>query len=248
MQANTPDPIPFPSRDNEVAFKPLPTQVFYAPDGGALEFFGDGDTFTVQASVLARQLGYRDAPNMLRHLEDDEKVLVKGYSEMSTHSDQGVWYVTEPGFYKCVGQRNVRLIKDPAIQRAAHAFQRWVFHEVLPQMMRAGLTAEVQSVLAWDWYEVSAQMRQRYGLRMKPNEITKALRSAGWLQSKGCTPKQKYFDYFWHTGTAFYLMPFALAQMVAAIVDTLRAHGDPRAEQYQLEFFSALGLTEPDAA
>jgi anti-repressor protein len=65
----------------------------------------DGDTFRVHAPSLARYLGHHDAIALIRHLPDNEKMQVKGYVLERTPSDQGVWWVTEAGFYRAVGQR-----------------------------------------------------------------------------------------------------------------------------------------------
>lgn len=50
----------------------------------------------------------------LGHFADDEKVLVETGSNLSPDrpvygsvAEQGAWFITEPGFYKVVGQRNV---------------------------------------------------------------------------------------------------------------------------------------------
>lgn len=210
-------------------------EISFAPDGTG--------SFRVYAPLLAKQLGYRDAANMLRFLENDEKALVKGYSEMSTPSDLGVWHVTEPGFYKVVGQRNINLIRDAKVKAAVYRFQRWIFHEVVPQMMRAGQALGPEPGSVWSWDETAAQIRQRYGLDYKPTQLTMGMRAAGWLKSGSCTPKHEYRNHFWHTGTQFLLFPHVLPELVADLVGTMREIGEPQAQQYQLTIFSAGDLT-----
>lgn len=62
--------------------------------------------------------GHREAYNLVRTLDADEKVLVKGSSGLRTPDDQGVWFLTEPGFYKAVG--------DAHLMRAVPLTQVWV--------------------------------------------------------------------------------------------------------------------------
>ncbi len=199
-------------------------------------------SFQVYAPLLAKQLGHRGAHDMIRDLDDDEKALVKGYGNSRTPSDQGVWYVTEPGFYKVVGQRNINLIRDPKIRAAVYRFQRWVFHDVVPTMVRAGEAYGPEPGCIWSWDEVAAQIHQRYGLDYKPTQITAGLRAAGWLKNGSCTPKHEYRNHFWHTGSAYMLFPHVLPELVADLVGTLRDIGEPQAQQYQLTIFSAEDL------
>lgn len=204
--------------------------------------------FRIYAPLLAKQLGHRDAEVMVRSLETDEKLLLKGYANSCTHPDQRVWYVTEPGFYKVVGQRNINLIKDERVRAAVHRFQRWVFHDVLPAMLRAGHTAGPRPGSLWTWDEVASQLRQRYGIDYLPSQITMALRAAGWLKAGSCTPKHSHRNQFWHTGTAYLLYPHMLPELVADLVNTMREIGEPQAQQYQLNIFPALKAIEGGVA
>lgn len=202
---------------------------------------GEG-SFRVYAPLLAKQLGHRSAHDMVRDLDTDEKVLVKGYGNSRTPSEQGVWYVTEPGFYKVVGQRNINLIRDPKTKAAVYRFQRWIFHHVVPAMVRAGEAVGPEPGAVWSWDDVAAQIRQRYGLDYKPAKITMGLRAAGWLKSGSATPKHEYRHHFWHTGTQYLLFPHVLPELVADLVGTMREIGEPQAQQYQLQIFSAEDL------
>lgn len=212
---------------------------------GEFEIAFDPDglgSFRVYGPLLAKQLGYRDAEVLVRALDEDEKVLLRGYTSSCTPSDLGVWYVTEPGFYKVVGQRNINLIRDPKIKAAVYRFQRWIFHDVVPQMLRAGAAIGPEPGAVWSWDEVAAQIRQRYNLDYKPTQITTGLRAAGWLKTGSCTPKHEYRHHFWHTGTAYLLFPHVLPELVADLVGTMREIGEPQAQQYQLTIFSAEDL------
>lgn len=200
--------------------------------------------FRVYAPLLAKQLGHRDAAHMVRALEEDEKVLVKGYPSSGTGSDQRVWYVTEPGFYKLVGQRNINLIKDDGVRASVYRFQRWVFHQVLPELVRGGYATGLRPGCTWSWDDVAAQVRQRYGLDYTASDITMGLRSAGWMKAGTCTPKHSHRHKFWHTGTAYHLFPHVLPEMVSALLLTMRDIGDPQAQQYQLSFYPAMKVLE----
>lgn len=78
------------------------------------------------AKDVANILGYRDAANMTRRLEEDEK----GTRPVSTPGgEQQMAVITEPGLYSAIlGSR----IPE------AREFKRWVTHEVLPKIRRTG--------------------------------------------------------------------------------------------------------------
>lgn len=85
----------------------------------------DGEPIFV-AKDVAVILGYRDAANMTRRLEEDEK----GTRSMSTPGgEQQMAVITEPGLYSAILGSRVP---------AAKAFKRWVTHEVLPALRRDG--------------------------------------------------------------------------------------------------------------
>jgi prophage antirepressor-like protein len=85
----------------------------------------DGEPLFVAADV-AHALGYRDAHNLVRRLDEDEQ----GYSRMSTPGgEQSLLMITEPGVYKAIFGSQLSSAKE---------FQRWVTHEVLPSLRRTG--------------------------------------------------------------------------------------------------------------
>lgn len=95
----------------------------------------EGDDLQVPAAELARYLGYRDASNMTRSIPDNER----GYSLVSTPAgDLRVWYVTEAGFYRAMGQRQASRIPDAHSRARVERFQAWVFGEVLPALRQRG--------------------------------------------------------------------------------------------------------------
>ena len=95
----------------------------------------DGDEVMFVASDIAKILGYRDAANLARNLDDDER----GIHEVSTPSGtQNMTVITESGLYRSILNRETAYVKEPEAQAFVKRFQRWVTHEVLPQIRRTG--------------------------------------------------------------------------------------------------------------
>ncbi|MEV4181685.1 phage antirepressor KilAC domain-containing protein [Streptosporangium canum] len=94
-----------------------------------------GDSFRVEAPGLARSLGVRDSYRLTESVPDEEK----GYTTACTPGgDQQVWYVTEAGFYRVLGQRQAARIKNEEIRSQVARFQNWVYREVLPSIRKTG--------------------------------------------------------------------------------------------------------------
>lgn len=109
-------------------------QVFETPEF-QLRVGPDGESFRVEAPGLAKALGFREAYDLTRSIPSEEK----GSEIVRTPGgNQRVWYLTEPGFYRAVGQRQVSRIKDPAARDRVARFQAWVYGEVLPSIRRTG--------------------------------------------------------------------------------------------------------------
>lgn len=103
-----------------------------------------GDSFIVYAPGLARALGHREAYNLLRAIPDEER----GSSVARTPGgDQQVWYLTEPGFYRAIGQRQAARIKDETVRQQVVRFQNWIYHEVLPSLRKRGYYGRAKSAL-----------------------------------------------------------------------------------------------------
>lgn len=94
-----------------------------------------GDSFTVEAPGLARALGFHEARDLVRTIPDDEKG-----SEIAPTpgGEQLVWHVTEPGFYRAIGQRQAARIKTAAVREKVTRFQNWVYRDVLPAIRKTG--------------------------------------------------------------------------------------------------------------
>lgn len=199
-----------------------------------------GDSFEVAATGVARGLSYRDANNLVRLLP--ENCTSKRYSSVSTPDDQGTWYLTESGLYRAVGQRTTSRIKDPGQRASVERFQSWLFDEVLPSLRRTGsytIPATVDSrdffephTLTWD--ETCALVRQRYGIPLSANELTRSLRTAGVLKQTGA-PRKEWAHAFWFTGSSWNVHPHMVPELTRKVVDVGRELHDFRMLQAQLE-------------
>lgn len=95
----------------------------------------DGDEVMFVASDIAKILGYRDAANLTRTLDDDEK----GTYGVSTPRSgmQNMTLITESGLYRAVLNRELGYL-DGEQKEFVKRFQRWVTHEVLPSIRKHG--------------------------------------------------------------------------------------------------------------
>ena len=129
-------------------------------EGNKVRALADGDEVMFVASDIAKILGYRDAANLTRNLDGDER----GTREVSTPSGmQNMTILTESGLYRAILNREAAYVKDTEAQAFVKRFQRWVTHEVLPSIRRHGGYMAGQE-------------------RMTPEQM--ALASLKWLQSK----------------------------------------------------------------
>lgn len=81
------------------------------------------------ATDVAKALGYRDANQITRALDDDEKRWSEGTLSECTHSHLGIRLINESGLYRVL----MRSQRPEAIP-----FQRWLAHEVVPEIRRDG--------------------------------------------------------------------------------------------------------------
>lgn len=104
-------------------------------EGNKVRTLADGDEVMFVASDIAKILGYRDAANLARNLDNDER----GIHEVSTPSGtQNMTVLTESGLYRSILNREIAYVKEPEAQAFVKRFQRWVTHEVLPQIRKTG--------------------------------------------------------------------------------------------------------------
>lgn len=184
----------------------------------------DGEAWFV-ASDVAAILGYRDAFNMTRRLDEDEK----GTRSVSTPGgDQQVSVISEPGLYTAILGSQVP---------GAKAFKRWVTHTVLPEIRRTGqfgsqvptslaealefaaarqraieaaeakIAADAPKVEAYDalmdaegYYSMEAAAKV---LGIGRNTLFRRLRDLGILQRGSNLPYQRYAHHFAVTASSW---------------------------------------------
>lgn len=107
-------------------------QVFEGHEIRAVEREGE---FWFVASDVAKLLGYRDAANMIRRLDEDEK----GTHSASTPGGvQELRVVNESGLYAAIlGSK----------REGAKQFRRWVTHDLLPTLRRTGFYSTREPVI-----------------------------------------------------------------------------------------------------
>jgi prophage antirepressor-like protein len=133
----------------------------------------DGEPWFV-ASDVAKILGYRDAANLTRRLDPEDK----GTQSVSTPSgDQHMTVISEPGLYVAVLGSQVD---------GAKAFKRWITHEVLPAIRKTG-TYSTAPVLTGPELMARALMEAAETIRVAEAEV------------KALTPKAEAFDVFLST-------------------------------------------------
>lgn len=81
------------------------------------------------ATDVAKALGYRDANQITRALDDDEKRWSECTLSECTHSHLGIRLINESGLYRVL----MRSQRPEAVP-----FQRWLAHEVVPEIRRNG--------------------------------------------------------------------------------------------------------------
>jgi len=107
----------------------------FSSDEFTIDLIPSGDSFRVAAPGLARALGFRMASDMMRSVPDGEK----GYASLRTPGgEQQITYLTEPGFYRVIGQRQASRVKDGDLRAQVERFQSWFYGTVLPQIRKTG--------------------------------------------------------------------------------------------------------------
>lgn len=100
-------------------------QIFEYGNHNVRTFDIDGDAWFV-ASDVAKVLGYRDAPNMTRRLDDEDK---STRSASTARGTKEMTVISFAGLMVAVSRSEVD---------GAKKFQRWVTHEVLPAVILGG--------------------------------------------------------------------------------------------------------------
>ncbi|MEH3117033.1 MAG: BRO family protein [Methylorubrum populi] len=110
----------------------------YAFEGRTLRSLLLGDEPWFIAGDVAAFLGHRDAADLKRSLDDDEK----GTHRVRTPGgEQDVSVISEAGLYRAIVQRRATSAIPAGTRAFIARFQRWVFHDVLPAIRRTGTYA-----------------------------------------------------------------------------------------------------------
>jgi len=115
-------------------------QVFtFEPTGDQIQtVMRDGVPWMV-APPIARALAYRDANDMTRNLDEDEKGT---HTVRTPGGEQRVIVISESGLYRVLAQRRAGAVRDAAMRERVEQFQRWVFRTVIPAAVRGEQTVE----------------------------------------------------------------------------------------------------------
>ena len=151
----------------------------FAYDGAQVRVLTDehGDPWFV-ASDVAKILGYRDAANLTRRLDDEDR----GTRSVSTPSGtQSMSTINEAGLYAAVLGSQVP---------AARPFKRWVTHEVLPEIRRTGSYAATTAAPALP--KTYAEALRELAAEVEAKEIAQARAAELEHQAAEDAPKLEY--------------------------------------------------------
>lgn len=95
----------------------------------------DAETWFI-ATDVARELGYGLASDLTKNLDPDEKGMC---SVHTLGGGQAVSIISEAGVYRAIVQRKLNKRQhNPGLHEKVSRFQRFVFHDVLPQIRQTG--------------------------------------------------------------------------------------------------------------
>lgn len=92
----------------------------------------NGDPWFIGRDVC-RALGFKQPESKYRMLDDDERGML---NQHTLGGNQDMVIVSEPGVYRLIAQSRTQQAKR---------FQRWLYHEVLPEIRRTGSYGQVAS-------------------------------------------------------------------------------------------------------
>ncbi|MFT4126254.1 MAG: phage antirepressor N-terminal domain-containing protein [Gordonia sp. (in: high G+C Gram-positive bacteria)] len=125
----------------------------------------------------------------------------------------------------------------PASRVAEHVrpklidYQREVADVIEAHFTGARHHQTIPNTVTWD--ELSALMRQRYGIDLDVCDITRALRDGGVLKQTNA-PRKAHRNWFWFTGSAWTIHPHLLPELTRKVVETRKVLGDAAAIQMEL--------------
>jgi anti-repressor protein len=179
----------------------------------------DGETWFI-ATDVARELGYGLASDLLKNLDPDEKGMCPAHT---LGGEQTLTIISEAGVYRSIVQRKLNKKQhDHSLFEKVSRFQRFVFHDVLPQIRQTGsyTPAAPAPVLPKSYAEALRELaatvevveqQQASITRMQPKEAfvdrfveaggRYGLQNAG--RALGCRPN-KFIDWLKAEGFIFY--------------------------------------------
>ena len=121
----------------EVSDEHTPGMVIYRHPifGNFRVIMQNGDPWFVAADI-SRALGYRNGPDMIRMLDDDEKGT---HLVRTPGGEQGMSILSEAGLYSAILRSQ---------REESKVFKRWITHDVVPSIRRHGMYATPQTVEA----------------------------------------------------------------------------------------------------
>lgn len=152
-------------------------ETFTSTEFGSIHTLRDenGEPWLV-ATDLAKILEYRDAAQLTRLLDDDEK----GTQILRTPGgDQKMSVINESGFYRAIMQRRSSWVKNEHKRKFIVSFQRWVTHEVLPSIRKHGgymagqeqMTPEQMLAASMRWLESRIKEQEAQLEAQKPKVL-----------------------------------------------------------------------------
>lgn len=131
------------------------------------------------AKDIAAILGYRDAPNLIRSLDDDESSTHIMSRTDSKGGNPNVTLISEGGLYHAIFLSRKAEAKD---------FRKWVTNEVLPQIRKNGyyLSAPAQTE------RLRAEQKKIMAIESLLQTETAALEKLEQLQEKGLIPAEDF--------------------------------------------------------
>lgn len=104
-------------------------------EGRNIRIVMKAEEFWFIAADAATELAYRDAHDLTRNLDDDEK---DTHRVRTPGGDQDVAVISEAGLYRAIIQRRATKKVEEKLRSRIGRFQRWVFHDVLPSIRKTG--------------------------------------------------------------------------------------------------------------
>jgi prophage antirepressor-like protein len=175
----------------------------------------DGETWFI-ATDVARELGYGLASDLLKNLDPDEKGMCPAHT---LGGEQTLTIISEAGVYRSIVQRKLNKKQhDHSLFEKVSRFQRFVFHDVLPQIRQTGSYIPPAPVFVVP--QTKAEMLQLAADQAKQIEQQEA-------QIATLVPKAAFVDRFVEAGGRYGLQNAgrALGCRPNKFIDWLKAEG-----------------------